>query len=134
MKRTHGETHYTPESCFGCHVLGVNFAPSIFTTTPGGKKAAANKQAESNLVQDLDSFKRMRLAGLHPRSTTGARRVESMAESTFEVESGQLAAHKAKGRDARKPISKRGKEWRRRSEEAHQELKKGNALEPVKSR
>ena len=28
MTRTHGVTHYTPESCFGCRVLTVQFRPT----------------------------------------------------------------------------------------------------------
>ena len=128
MKRTHGITHYDPE-CFGCKILSVGFAPSIFTTTPGGAKAADNNKRERELVKDLGAFKRMRKAGLQPRSTRGAARVESEAESTFEVASGQLAHQKAKGKDAAKPISKRGKEWRSRAEAAHVAIQKGETVD-----
>lgn len=76
MEKTHGVTHYDPETCFGCKVLTVGFAPSIFTTTPGGAKAADNKRREGTLVKDLAAFKRMRVDGLHPRSTAGAAVIE----------------------------------------------------------
>lgn len=128
MEATHGVTHYDPETCFGCKVKTVGFSPSIFTTTPGGAKAADNKRREGELVQDLAAFKRMRVAGLQPRATKGAARVESEAESTFEVSSGQIAHKMAKGKDAGKPITKRGKEWRRRAEEAHTAIQRGEVV------
>ncbi len=128
MNRTHGITHYDPETCFGCKVQTVGFAPSIFTTTPGGAKAADNNRRERELVADLAGFKDMRLDGLYPKQTKGAARIRNMAESTFEVESGQLAVDKAKGRDAAKSISRRGKEWRRRAEEAHTAIRRGETV------
>ena len=128
MIRTHGETHYDPDTCFGCHVLGVQFAPSIFTTTPGGAKAADNNRRERGLVKDLDAFKRMRQAGQQPRATRGAAKVESQAESEYEIVSGQFAHEKAKGKDAGKPVSQRGKEWRRRANAAYDAVKKGEVI------
>ena len=128
MIRTHGETHYYPDGCFGCHVLGVQFAPSIFTTTPGGAKAADNNRRERGLVKDLDAFKRMRTAGQQPRATRGAAKVESQAESEYEVVSGQFAHEMAKGKDAGKPISQRGKEWRQRANAAYDAVKKGEVI------
>ena len=128
MIRTHGETHYDPDGCFGCHVLGVQFAPSIFTTTPGGAKAADNNRRERGLVKDLDAFKRMRTAGQQPRATRGAAKVESQAESEYEIVSGQFAHEKAKGKDAGKPVSQRGKEWRRRANAAYDAVKKGEVI------
>ena len=127
MERTHGKGNCEPD-CFGCHVLGVQFAPSIFTTTPGGAKAADNNRRERGLVKDLDAFKRMRTAGQQPRATRGAAKVESQAESEYEVVSGQFAADKAKGLDAGKPISQRGKEWRRRANAAYDAVKKGEVI------
>jgi hypothetical protein len=128
MQRSHGVEHYTPDSCFGCKVLTVGFAPSIFTTTPGGAKAADNNKRERELVGDLAAFKRMRQQGLQPRATRGAARVESEAESTFEVASGQFAHQKAKGKDAGKSISRRGKEWRERAEAAHTAVQRGEVV------
>ena len=127
MERTHGKGNCEPD-CFGCHVLGVQFAPSIFTTTPGGAKAADNNRRERGLVKDLDAFKRMRTAGQQPRATRGAAKVESQAESEYEIVSGQFAHEKAKGKDAGKPVSQRGKEWRRRANAAYDAVKKGEVI------
>ena len=133
MIRTHGETHYDPDTCFGCHVLGVQFAPSIFTTTPGGAKAADNNRRERGLVKDLDAFKRMRTAGQQPRATRGAAKVESQAESEYEIVSGQFAHEMAKGPDAGSDrVSQRGKEWRRRANEAYESIVvKGEGVVPL---
>ena len=126
---TPGVTHWDPEECFGCRIKTATFAPSIFQTTPGGRKAASNNAQEAQLSRDLASFKRMRLAGEHPRSTRGAERVESQAESSFEIESGQFAHKMAKGKDAGKPISKRGSEWRKRAADIHESIKKGQTVD-----
>ena len=129
MIHTHGETHYLPDTCFGCKVLGIQFAPSIFSTTAGGAKAASNNRRERGLVKDLDAFKRMRLDGQHPRATAGAATVESQAESEYEIVSGQLAHKMAKGPDAKSDrVSQNGKEWRRRATAAHEAVKKGEVI------
>ena len=126
MERTHFGQH--GDACFGCRIQTINIAPSVFETTPGGAKAASNKRREGELVKDLAAFRRMRLAGEQPRSTRGAAKVESQAESSFEVASGQLAHEMAKGPDAGKPIAKRGKEWRRRTEDAHKAVRRGETI------
>lgn len=128
--RRHGGEHWDPEHCDGCRYQTIGFAPSIFTTTPGGAKAADNNRRERGLVKDLDAFKRMRLAGEQPKATRGAAKIESQAESSFEIASGQVANEMAKGRDAAKPISQRGKEWRRRANDAHTAFKKGEVICP----
>lgn len=79
-------------------------------------------------MKDLDAFKRMRVAGQEPRATKGAAKVESQAESEYEIVSGQFAHEKARGLDAGKPVSQRGKEWRRRANEAHEAVKKGEVI------
>ena len=124
---THGITHWEPDSCFGCRIKTVGVAPSAMPSRHPG--AANSVYREKQLVKDLDSFKRMRLNGLEPRATRGAAKIESQAESSFEVASGQLAHEKAKGRDAGSDkISRRGREWRRRSEEAHQAIRRGEVV------
>lgn len=30
MKRTHGNSHFTPDTCFGCKVLTMQIAPQVF--------------------------------------------------------------------------------------------------------
>ena len=117
MKPTHGVDHWDPEDCFGCKIQTVSVSAAAMPSRHPG--VGIKKRQEKELSQDLDSFKRMRVAGLHPKHTRGARIVESQAESRFEVESGQLAHQKAKGRDAGSDrISQRGKEWRRRTDDA----------------
>jgi len=127
VKRTHGIKHWDPEGCFGCKVMTVGVAPSAMPSR--NPTAARNATAEAALVKDLDAFKRMRLDGQMPKSTKGAAEIERYAESSFEVQSGQLAKDKAKGRDATRPISKRGSEWRRRTVDAFDASKKGQLLE-----
>lgn len=126
MKRTHGRDHFDPSNCFGCKVLTVGVQPSAMPSR--SPDASWRRAAEVDLTKDLDAFKRMRVAGECPKSTKGAAKIESMAESSFEIRSGQLAAEKAKGRDANKPISQRGKEWRRRTVEADTAARKGEVL------
>lgn len=125
---THGVDHYQPESCFGCRIKTISFAPSIFATTPGGAKAASKKGQEKKLVRDLDAFKRMRLSGLEPRATRGAAKVESECESPYEVATGRPAHTQAKGPDAGKSITRRGKEFRRRANEAHEAIRRGEVV------
>lgn len=128
MDRTHGMDHYDPDDCFGCKVLTVGVQPSAMPSRH--PDASWRRSAEVDLSRDLTSFANMRKAGLHPKSTRGAAVLESQAESTFEVESGQLAHQKAKGRDAASnKVSQRGKEWRRRTDEAFTEARKGNVIE-----
>ena len=128
MEKTHGETHYDPIGCFGCKVLTVGFAPSIFSTTPGGAKAADNNRRERELVKDLSAFKDLRVEGEKPRSTRGAHRTMMQAESSYEIESGQMAASMAKGHDAGKAGSRRGSEWRRRAQDAHSASQRGEVI------
>ena len=128
-KGGHGEKHWDPDGCFGCRVKTVGFAPSIFESTPGGAKAGRKNKAEANLSKDLAAFKRMRLDGLEPRATKNARIIESQAESTFEVASGQLAHKMAKGTDAgSSKVSRRGRQWRKRAEEAHTAIRRGEVV------
>lgn len=126
MRKTHGVTHWNPEGCFGCKVMTVGVAPSAMPSRHPG--AAGNVIREKKLVKDLAAFKRMRMDGLEPRSTKGAARIESECESAYEVASGQPAHKMAKGKDAGKSISKRGKEWRRRANEAHEAVRRGEVI------
>src|ERR1035437_5582704 len=127
MKKTHGKTHFDPEGCFGCKIMTVGVAPSAMPSRNPG--AAHNVFREKEMVKDLDAFKRMRVAGQHPRSTRGAAKGERQAESSFEIASGQLANQMAKGKDASSTkISQRGKEWRKRADDAHSSIQKGQVV------
>ena len=126
MIRTHGETHWDPENCFGCKARTVGVAPSAMPSRHPGAANAVHR--EKVLVKDLDAFKRMRLAGEHPKATRGAARIESECESSYEIVSGQPAHKMAKGPDAGKSISNRGKEWRRRATAAHEAIQHGDVV------
>ena len=126
MRKTHGVTHFEPETCFGCKVITVGVAPSAMPSRHPG--AANNVFREKALVKDLDAFKRMRVAGEQPKSTRGAARVESECESSYEIVSGQPAHKMAKGVDAAKSVSRRGTEWRRRANDAHQSIQRGEVI------
>jgi hypothetical protein len=123
MPKTHGVTHFDPDTCFGCRIQTVQVAPSATPSRSPGIQS--HKQAERALDDDLGAYKRLRDQGLNPKSTNGAAQLEKRAESSFEVESGQLAADKAKGIDA----SRGGKEWRRRSEEAYDAVRRGETID-----
>lgn len=126
MERTHGVQHYDPDTCFGCKCLTVGVQPSAMPSR--SPDASWRRAAEVDLVKDLDAFKSARKDGLMPKSTRGAAHVMRHAESEFEVQSGQLAINKAKGFDARKPLTKRGSEWRKRTDEAFQATKRGEVI------
>ena len=129
--RTHGVTHWDPEGCFGCKARTVGVAPSAMPSRH--PVAAGNVLREKDLVKDLDAFKRMRQDGLQPRATRGAAKVASQAESEYEVVSGQFAHEMAKGPDAGSDrVSQRGKEWRRRANEAYESIVvKGEGVVPL---
>jgi hypothetical protein len=123
MQPTHGVTHWDPETCWGCKIRTVQVAPSATPTRSPGIQS--RKQADKALESDLGAYRRLRRQGLNPKSTTGAAELEKRAETTFEVDSGQLAADKAKGIDA----SRGGKEWKRRSEDAYDAVRRGEQID-----
>lgn len=134
MEQTHGVDHWEPDSCFGCKVKTTSFAPSIFATTPGGRKAAQVKASDKKLEKDLAAFKRIVVNSrgqTMPKRIDGAARVESECESHYEVVSGQPAHKMAKGPDAGKSVSRRGEEWRRRANDAHEEISKQDVMPKV---
>ena len=122
MERTHGETHYEPETCFGCKLLSVSFSQAAMPTRH--PSVAVENRREGKLVKDLAAFKAMRLQGEHPKSVMGAHEVAQKAQCSFEIESGMLAETKAKGRD----LANGGKEWVRRTEDAHSAVKRGEVV------
>ena len=125
MERTHGVTHYDPDNCFGCHVQTIQYSPSCFPSTPGGRKVAQDNKAERQLGKDLDSFKRLTVGGTMPKRIDGSARFEQEAQVPYEIESGQLASQRAKGPDA----TRGGREWARRAQSAHEELTKTGTID-----
>lgn len=123
---THGVDHWDPDNCFGCKVKTVGVAPSAMPSRHPGAAGAVHR--EKKLIKDLDAFKRLRMDGQTPPSTKGAARLESECESTYEIVSAQPAHTMAKGTDAGKSITRRGKEWRRRANEAHEAVRRGEVI------
>lgn len=58
------------------------------------------KKLEKQLEVDRPAYKRMRRAGMQPKSVLGAAKIEAKAETRFEVESGRLYPGKAAQIDA----------------------------------
>lgn len=123
MEQTHGYTHWDPDNCFGCKVQTITVSQAAMPTRH--PQVAKIEAADKKLIQDLAAYKTMRLQGEHPKSVKGAHDVAQRAQSSFEIESGQLAKDHAKGRD----LANGGKEWARRSEEAHKAIKNGETIQ-----
>ena len=121
MEATHGVDHWAPDDCFGCRIKTIQVAPSATPSRNRGREVLAQNQGEKVLANDLDAYKRMRIAGLHPNRTKGAARIEQRAESSAEVERGIVASDMAKGADK----DRGGKEWRCRHQEAMDAAAKG---------
>lgn len=122
MERTHLGQH--GDACFGCRIQSVTFAPSCFPTTPGGRKALQVRQGDKALSKDLDAFKRLAEGGNMPKRIEGSARTEQLAEVPYEIESGQIARTRAKGPD----VDRKGKEWGRRAQDAHDAVKRGEVV------
>jgi hypothetical protein len=111
------------DTCFKHKIKTLTFSASCFPTTGRGRSVLSTDKEEKQFDKDAGAYKRMYKSGLRPKSTKGAARLESEAQVPYEVESGQLAHKKAKGRD------KGGKEWARRAQEAHDEIKKNGRVD-----
>ena len=75
---------------------GLMFDASTRPTSSGGRAAIAVINREKRWNEDLPAYKRMRDAGLQPKSTDGAARIEREASTQFEVESGRIMPHAEK--------------------------------------
>jgi hypothetical protein len=132
MIRTHTGQH--GDGCFGCKIQTVQIAATA-TPTRGGAAVQAQKQREKELVKDLDAYKLMRKEGLHPNATKGAHKMAQRAESTFEVESGKLAADSSRKLLERKGLGPEkdpnGKHYRKRAQETHDEIRSTGRVNPV---
>lgn len=73
------------------------------------KVAPAVNLKDSKLSRDLDAYKRLRHAGLQPRTTDYSSDLERHAETQFEVETGHLFRDKEQRRQAMEVVE-RGKE------------------------
>jgi hypothetical protein len=135
MERTHfGDGSHGPD-CFGCKILSVGIAPSAMPSRH--PHAARVRVSDKKLEQDLQAFKVARQGGMSLKAIDGAHDLMQRAESTFEAEKGQTAVEMAKSTKAYKSgdaaahvdVSRGAKEYRKRAEETHTALKRGETIE-----
>lgn len=86
----HQETHPSldVEGCFGCKIAWVGVAPSAAPTRGGGARVAQIAAKDKVLEKDLDAYKRLRDEGLQPHNVDGSAKIEQVAETKFQVETG----------------------------------------------
>jgi hypothetical protein len=77
------------EGCFGCK------ASTLQLSTGEGNNSFAAKMDKS-LEKDRPAYKSMKEAGLQPARLTGAHELMTKAETSYEIESGNLMPGKAK--------------------------------------
>ena len=76
------------EGCFGCKIAFVGVASSACPTRGGGARVATIAAKDKVLEKDLDAYKRLRDEGLQPHNIDGSAKVEQLADSKFQVETG----------------------------------------------
>jgi hypothetical protein len=111
------------DTCFKHRIKTITFSASCFETRGRSRRVVAADKEEKQFDKDAGAYKRMYKAGLKPKTTKGAARLEAEAQVPYEVESNQLAHKKAKGRD------KGGKEWATRAQAAHEEFKRNGRVD-----
>ena len=84
---------YYVEGCFGCK------ASTLQLSTGEGNSSFAAKMDKS-LEKDRPAYKSMKEAGLQPARLTGAHELMTKAETSYEIESGNLMPGKAKEIDS----------------------------------
>ena len=84
------------DGCYMCKIGTVTCDSSTRPTANVSQQALTINAREARWNKDLPAYKRMRDAGLQPKSTEGAARIEREATSRFEVESGQIIPHAEK--------------------------------------
>jgi hypothetical protein len=135
MERTHYGQH---PDCFGCKVLGVNFAPSAMPSRRDGAHCAIAKDGDKQLSKDLATFKGLREKGYNPKHIDGITELEKRVETGFELEHGMSMQDMAKttpsarrgDADARRDIAKGAPEFSKRAIEAHEHFQKQDATKP----
>jgi hypothetical protein len=72
-----------PDTCFGCKVGSIGFAPSAMPT----RSEASTVERETKIMhKDVAAYRRLRKNGLQPKSVKGSARLEARANSKWEVE------------------------------------------------
>jgi hypothetical protein len=76
------------DSCFGCRLESVSFAPSAMPTrNPGAARAAVK---DPQLDKDRDAYRALRRQGEQPKHVEGSARLAATAESSAEITTGIL--------------------------------------------
>ena len=90
----HHRTHPTPvEGCDRCRWSSVTVAPSAMPSR--SPEAVRINAKEKRWERDMPAYSRMRKNGVQPKAIDGSARIEQMAETKMEVESGHLLPTKA---------------------------------------
>lgn len=76
------------EGCFGCKIASVGVASSACPTRGGGARVATIARKDKVLEKDLDAYKRLRDEGLQPHNIDGSAKIEQLADTKFQVETG----------------------------------------------
>lgn len=92
--RGHGP--WCKPDCFGCKVASLSISATVYATNE--RKQAVVRQVESDrqTALDLPAYKRLRQQGYQPKSTFGAARLEKLASTEYEIQSGNIHSDSAK--------------------------------------
>ena len=84
--KRHQRTEECDDDCFGCRAASISFSAEA---TPGRRvETIRSKQLEKDYVKNSPAYKRLRAAGMQPKSVMMSDQLEKHANSKFEVESG----------------------------------------------
>ena len=81
-----GVTH--SPNCFPCRIRTVSFAPSAMVTR--SPEAARAKARDPQLEKDRNAYRALRRNGEQPKSVTGAAELQSRANESFEITTGNI--------------------------------------------
>ena len=84
------------EDCFMCKISTVSAGTGTNITGKGAKEAEFSRKMEARLEKDRPAYKAMKKQGLQPARLTGAHELMTKAETSYEIESGNLMPGKAK--------------------------------------
>lgn len=84
-------TGVCPETCFGCKVGSIAFSGSAMPT----RSEVSTVERETRIMhKDVAAYRRLRKNGLQPKSVKGSARLESKADSRWEVETNTIVGTK----------------------------------------
>lgn len=84
--KPHDIVNCQTDNCFLCKCATLRVSASAMPT----RRAVTSEglREERRLAKDLPAYKRLRMEGMQPRSTTNAAKLEATANSRYEVETG----------------------------------------------